>query len=70
MKNTRIPLSIAYADASGTILNIADMKPLQKEGTPSTGPAMYALEMNQGWFADKGVKAGDKLTDLPDVKAE
>lgn len=64
MKNTFIPLSIAFADSKGKILNILDMKPssglAQKEFPTyeSEGPAQYALEMNQGWFQKKGIKPG------------
>lgn len=64
MKNTFLPLSIAFADNKGKILNILDMKPssglAQKEFPTyeSEGPAQYALEMNQGWFHKKGIKPG------------
>ena len=64
MKNTYIPLSIAYIDEAGTIVNIADMKPQTTDGHPSTKPAKYALEMNQGWFAKRGIKAGAKINGL------
>jgi uncharacterized membrane protein (UPF0127 family) len=65
MKDTRIPLSIAYADAAGTIVQIADMQPFDTTPVPSGAPAMYALEMNKGWFAAHDVKVGEKLTNLP-----
>jgi uncharacterized membrane protein (UPF0127 family) len=58
MMNTYIPLSIAFIDERGAILNIADMKPLTTDPHPSAGPAKYALEMNQGWFAKRGIKRG------------
>jgi uncharacterized membrane protein (UPF0127 family) len=61
MKNTLIPLSIAFMDASGRILNIAEMKPNSEENHCATKPARYALEMNTGWFAQRGLKAGDAL---------
>lgn len=64
MKNTFIPLSIAYLDAKGVILNIADMKPQDESTHPSKGPAMYAVEMKQGWFKERGIKAGDKVEGL------
>ncbi|TAG78649.1 MAG: DUF192 domain-containing protein [Burkholderiales bacterium] len=64
MKNTFIPLSIAYLDAKGVILNIADMKPQDESTHPSKGPAMYAVEMKQGWFKERGIKAGDKVDGL------
>jgi uncharacterized protein len=59
MKNTLIPLSISFMDAQGRILNILEMPPQTEETFPSKGPAKYALEMNKGWYADHGVKAGD-----------
>jgi uncharacterized membrane protein (UPF0127 family) len=65
MKNTRLPLSIAYLDAAGTIVHIADMRPLDTTAVPSVRPAMYALEVHQGWFAAHGVEVGDKVTGLP-----
>lgn len=65
MKNTHIPLDIAYLDKRGTIVKIAQMEPLTLERTQSLHPAMYALEMNQGWFAAHEVEAGDVVSDLP-----
>ena len=65
MKNTRIPLSIAYADRSGKIVKIADMQPHDTTSTPSLYPAKYALEMNQGWFEAHGIAKGAMLGDLP-----
>ncbi len=64
MMNTYIPLSIAFIDESGTIINIADMKPQTTDPHPSGRPAKYALEMNQGWFAKRGIKAGGKIDGL------
>jgi len=64
MMNTHVPLSIAYLDDAGTIINILDMKPLTTDPHPSTRPARYALEMNQGWFAKRGIKAGAKVDGL------
>jgi hypothetical protein len=61
MMNTYLPLSIAFIDERGAILNIADMKPLTTNPHPSAGPAKYALEMNQGWFAKRSIKAGAKI---------
>ena len=61
MMNTHIPLSIAYLDEAGVIINITDMKPLTTDPHPSAKPARYALEMNQGWFAKRGIKAGAKV---------
>ena len=65
MKDTLIPLSVAFVDAQGTILNILDMEPQTLEPHVSAGPSIYAIETNKGWFAAKKVKAGDKVTGLP-----
>ncbi len=65
MKNTLIPLSVAFIDAQGTILNILDMEPETLDPHTSAGPSIYAIEVNKGWFAEKKVKAGDKVTGLP-----
>ena len=65
MKNTYIPLSIAFIDASGRIVNIEDMKPQDESTHRSRGFALYAVEMKQGWFAAKGVKTGDVVKGLP-----
>ena len=59
MKNTPIPLSIAFIDEKGVILNILEMPPMTENTFPSKGAAKYALEMNAGWFLKNGVKAGD-----------
>jgi uncharacterized protein len=64
MRNTFVPLSIAYVDSKGVILNIMDMKPKDESTHPSKGPAMFAIEMKQGWFKDKGIVAGDKVDGL------
>jgi len=69
MKDTRIPLSIAYLDADGRVIRIADMLPLNLEQVPSGGPAKFALEMNRGWFTTNGVKTGDVVRDLPSPAA-
>lgn len=62
MKNTRIPLSIAFIDGAGTIIQIEKMRPFDNVSRHvSRGPAQYALEMNQGWFEKNGVKVGDKV---------
>jgi len=61
MKNTFVPLSIAYADGQGKILNIEDMSPHSLDEVSSSGPAMYALEMPIGWFDQKGIHAGDRI---------
>jgi uncharacterized membrane protein (UPF0127 family) len=61
MKNTLIPLSIAFIDKEGRIVKIADMKPLTLESHNPPKPILYALEMNQGWFSAHNIKAGDIL---------
>ncbi len=61
MKNTLIPLSVAFIDKSGAILNIADMQPQSEQSHCAVKPARFALEMNKGWFAQRGIKAGVKL---------
>jgi uncharacterized membrane protein (UPF0127 family) len=71
MKDTRIPLSIAFLDRDGKILRIADMKPFDESRTSSLYPARYALEANVGWFDSHHVKKGDVVTGIPtDLKAE
>lgn len=65
MKNTLLPLSIAFVADDGSIVNIADMKPLDETSHCSAKPVRFALEMNQGWFAKRGLKAGSKLKGQP-----
>jgi uncharacterized protein len=65
MKDTRIPLSIAFADKSGKIVKIIDMTAFKTESVKSLYPATYALEMNQGWFDEREIAKGAMLTDLP-----
>ena len=64
MKNTLIPLSVAYLDDAGVVVNIADMRPHSEKSHCSAKPVRYALEMNQGWFAAKGIKPGARLRGL------
>jgi uncharacterized protein len=64
MKNTYIPLSVAFLDAQGVIINIADMTPHSEQSHCAARPAVYALEMTQGWFAQRGIKPGAKLGGL------
>lgn len=61
MKNTLLPLTAAFVADDGTIVNLADMKPKSTESHCSAQPVRYVLEMNQGWFAKRGIKAGSKL---------
>lgn len=65
MKNTLIPLSIAFAGTDGVITQITDMKPLTENTHRSSKPGRFALEMNQGWFQDRGVQVGDRIEGLP-----
>jgi uncharacterized protein len=65
MKNTLIPLSVAFVDANGVILNVTDMEPQTLDSHPAAGPALYAIETNKGWFAAHKVGAGDKVTGIP-----
>ena len=65
MKNTLLPLSIAFIADDGTVVNVADMKPQSLDSHCSSQPVRYALEMNKGWFAKRGVKAGSKLGGEP-----
>ena len=64
MKNTYVPLSIAFVDPGGRILNIEDMRPQDESTHWSKGPALYAIEMRRGWFAAKGIGAGDVVDGL------
>lgn len=68
MKNTPLPLSVAFVDGAGAILNILDMEPHTLDQHAAAGPAVYAIETNKGWFARRGIKAGDKVTGLPKPK--
>ena len=61
MRNTKIPLDIAFIDRNGSIVNIEQMEAQTDENTLSTAPAMYALEMSLGWFEANGVGIGDRL---------
>jgi len=61
MKNTLIPLSVAFLDAQGKIVSISEMKPQTETSHCAAAPAKFALEMSTGWFAAKGLKAGATL---------
>jgi uncharacterized protein len=61
MKNTYIPLSVAFLDERGAIINIADMEPHTVDSHGAAKPAKYALEVNRGWFSKRGVKAGARV---------
>ncbi len=64
MMNTYIPLSIAFMEDDGTIVNIEDMQPHTQNSHSARKPVRYALEMNQGWFAKRGIKPGMKIEGL------
>ena len=61
MKNTNIPLSIAFIDSEWTIVDIKDMNPLDETHIHPVKPALYAVEANKGWFAQHNVKVGDTV---------
>jgi excinuclease UvrABC ATPase subunit len=65
MKNTLIPLSVAFLDDAGTVINIADMDPHSEQSHCAARQARYALEMNRGWFAARGIKPGIRLGGIP-----
>ena len=65
MKNTLIPLSVAFLDDGGAIVNIADMQPHSEQSHCAAKPVRYALEMNRGWFAARGIKPGMRLGGIP-----
>ena len=65
MRNTLLPLTAAFVADDGTIVNLADMKPMTEDSHCSSKPVRFVLEMNQGWFAKRGLKAGSKLGGKP-----
>ena len=65
MRNTLVPLTIAFLADDGTIVNLADMEPQSERSHCSAQPVRYALEMNRGWFAKRGFKAGARLQGKP-----
>jgi len=65
MKNTPTPLTIAFIADDGSIVNLADMKPFDETSHCSSKPVRFVLEMNQGWFAKRGIKPGFKLGGPP-----
>ena len=64
MMNTYLPLSVAFLDADGIIINIEDMTPHTRDVHAATRPARYALEANRGWFAKRGIRPGTKVEGL------
>lgn len=69
MRNTLIPLSVAFIDAQGVVINIADMTPHDETSHCALRPARYALETNAGWFASRKLTAGAKVTGLERIPA-
>lgn len=65
MRNTLIPLSVAFLRDDGTIVNIEDMAPRTETSHCATEPVRLALEMNQGWFAQRGIQPGQRIRGLP-----
>ena len=65
MKNTLLPLSVAFVTDDGSVVNIDEMKPQTLDSHCSTKEVRYVLEMNDGWFAKRGIKAGMKLQGAP-----
>lgn len=65
MKNTLIPLSVAFLDENGKIINIEDMQPQTTDSHCAKKPAVYALEMNLGWFQKRNIKPGSLIEGLP-----
>ncbi|MBI1965104.1 MAG: DUF192 domain-containing protein [Betaproteobacteria bacterium] len=61
MENTYVPLSVAFLDENGVIVNIADMRPHTRDTHPALRPAKYALEVNQGWFRKRGIGPGARV---------
>jgi hypothetical protein len=67
MKNTLIPLSVAFIDRTGRIINIEDMQPQTEDAHGARARAAFSLEMNQGWFKKRGIKEGDRVQGLERV---
>lgn len=65
MKDTPLPLSAAFFDEAGLLVDVIDLEPFNTEIRCSKRPARYALEMNQGWFAERGVELGARLAGIP-----
>ncbi|MFA4970122.1 MAG: DUF192 domain-containing protein [Sulfuritalea sp.] len=69
MRNTLLPLSVAFLDERGRIINIEDMQPKTEQNHCASKPARYALEMNLGWFKSRGLSAGFAITGIEKVPA-
>jgi uncharacterized protein len=70
MKNTVLPLTAAFIADDGTIVNLADMQPQTTDSHCAARPVRYVLEMNQGWFSKRGMKAGSRITGVPFSKPQ
>jgi uncharacterized protein len=70
MKNTYVPLSVAFIDERGVVVNIADMQPESETQHCAARPAPYALEMQQGWFAARGIKPGARISGIDKAPRE
>lgn len=68
MKNTPLPLSVAFIDATGRIVNIESMQPKTETSHCARTPVPYALEMKQGWFREKSITVGDRVLGLPNFR--
>lgn len=64
MKNTLIPLTVAFMDETGKIINLADMEPQSEQNHCARRPALFALEMNRGWFTERRLQPGTFLRGL------
>jgi uncharacterized membrane protein (UPF0127 family) len=70
MRDTLLPLSIAYIDEDGRVVSVRDMQPRDESGVPSGAPAQYALEVPLGWFTENGVGVGTQVEGLPGAGRE
>lgn len=66
MKDTPLPLSAAFMDEAGRIVDLIELEPLSTEIRCSKAPARYALETNRGWFEGRGIAVGDRVEGIPD----
>ncbi len=64
MRNTLVPLSVAFIDEVGVVLNVEDMRPQTEDSHCARGGARFALEMGRGWFQARGVKRGSRIRGL------
>ena len=69
MKNTFLPLSVAFLDEQGSIINVEEMEPQTENNHCAVKPARYALEMNAGWFKSRGLDAGFKIAGVSKLAA-